>query len=168
MSGTTPISPSLVDGLSKPWPETSSRQQAQFEQSLAQVASAHEVAASVPDRAMLVAPTSEVHRATSDANPLGERILQALSAMHLSNPAPSASVVSRAFLTKSVQPAAEQSLLQPNGAATHGAGKPNETDNFDAMLANLRDVYSNVIQVSLVSKSTSSVGSSLNKLLSAG
>ncbi|WP_283809208.1 nodulation protein NolB [Bradyrhizobium pachyrhizi] len=36
------------------------------------------------------------------------------------------------------------------------------------MVVNLRDVYRDVVQVSLVSKSTSAVSSSLNKLLSAG
>ncbi|MTV18307.1 nodulation protein [Bradyrhizobium elkanii] len=65
------------------------------------------------------------------------------------------------------------SVIQPGPAAqpldigAHATVKPVAAD-FDSMMVNLRDVYRDVVQVSLVSKSTSAVSSSLNKLLSAG
>ncbi|MDA9465005.1 nodulation protein [Bradyrhizobium sp. CCBAU 53415] len=68
----------------------------------------------------------------------------------------------------SVQPGpATQPLLQTDNIGAHATVKPVGAD-FDSMMTNLRDVYRDVIQVSLVSKGTSAVSSSLNKLLSAG
>ncbi|KRP94653.1 hypothetical protein AOQ72_20990 [Bradyrhizobium yuanmingense] len=71
--------------------------------------------------------------------------------------------------TKSLQlgPAA-QPVLRVQQVEVHPAGKPEDADRFDSALANLRDVYNGVIQVSLLSKGTGAVSSSLNKLLSAG
>ncbi|KYK44258.1 nodulation protein [Bradyrhizobium liaoningense] len=67
-----------------------------------------------------------------------------------------------------VQPGpATQSLLHADGVGAHASVKAVGAD-FDSMMTNLRDVYRDVIQVSLVSKGTSAVSSSLNKLLSAG
>ncbi|MDA9545383.1 nodulation protein [Bradyrhizobium sp. CCBAU 45321] len=67
-----------------------------------------------------------------------------------------------------VQPGpATQPLLQTDNVGAHADVKPVGAD-FESMMTNLRDVYRDVIQVSLVSKGTSAVSSSLNKLLSAG
>ncbi|MGY3695588.1 hypothetical protein ACVIGA_005668 [Bradyrhizobium sp. USDA 3240] len=57
--------------------------------------------------------------------------------------------------------------MQVDDVGAHAAVKPIGSD-FDSMMVGLRDVYRDVVQVSLVSKSTSAVSSSLNKLLSAG
>ncbi|OMI08637.1 hypothetical protein BSN85_17890 [Bradyrhizobium brasilense] len=63
---------------------------------------------------------------------------------------------------------AAQPLLRPQQVEVHPAGKPEGADHFDSALTNLRDVYNGVVQVSLISKGTGAVSSSLNKLLSAG
>ena len=67
-----------------------------------------------------------------------------------------------------VQPGpATQPLLLPDNIGADAAVKPVGA-GFDSMMMNLRDVYTDVIRVSFVSKGISAVSSSLNKLLSAG
>ncbi|MGY3033745.1 hypothetical protein ACVIIV_002915 [Bradyrhizobium sp. USDA 4354] len=145
---------------------------AKFDESLAQAASNQGVASSVPERAP--APSlPEVQRAVTPASPLGDRVLQGISAIHQGKPLPSGAVsptlVGEPDPTRSLQlgPAA-QPVLRVQQVEVHPAGKPEDADRFDSALANLRDVYNGVIQVSLLSKGTGAVSSSLNKLLSAG
>ncbi|WP_167529226.1 nodulation protein NolB [Bradyrhizobium macuxiense] len=172
MFGATPISPNPAECLSKACSPTVLGELAQFQQSLAQAASHQIAASSVADSAALT-PVSKSQRAITQASPLGERVLQSLSAMHRSNTCPSnafpPAVGGEPVPSKTVQPGpAAQSLVQPQDVGARTLGKPEAADNFESMLTNLRDVYGNVIQVSLVSKTTGAVSSSLNKLLSAG
>ncbi|SFQ08441.1 hypothetical protein SAMN05216330_11533 [Bradyrhizobium sp. Ghvi] len=145
---------------------------AQFDESLAQAASNQGAASSVTEYAP--APSlPEVQRAVTQASPLGDRILQSISALHQGKSFPPGSVsptlVGEADLTESLQrgPAA-QPVLRVQQVEVHPVGKPEGADHFDSALANLRNVYNDVIQVSLLSKGTGAVSSSLNKLLSAG
>ncbi|WFU23485.1 nodulation protein NolB [Bradyrhizobium sp. CB1717] len=145
---------------------------AQFGESLAQAASNQGVASSVTEHAP--APSlPEVQRAVAPASPLGDRVLQSISAIHQGKPFPSGAVspalVGEPDPTKNLQlgPAA-QPVLRVQQVEVHPVGKPEGADHFDSALTNLRDVYNGVIQVSLISKGTGAVSSSLNKLLSAG
>ncbi|MBO4227534.1 nodulation protein NolB [Bradyrhizobium neotropicale] len=164
MAGVTPISANPVECL----PKAGSSTQAQFHESLARAASNEGAASSVADGAV-----AEVQRAVTPASPLGDRILQNISSMHQGKPfRPSAlpSVVGgEPVPPKSLQlgPAA-QPILPSREVEVQPVGKPEGVDHFEASLANLRDVYNGVTQVSLISKSVSAVSSSLNKLLSAG
>ncbi|WP_246787970.1 nodulation protein NolB [Bradyrhizobium sp. CCBAU 53421] len=167
MLGATPISPNSADCLANACSPAAAGEQAHFEQSLAQAASNQSATSSVADRAAVIPPVSEVQRANTLANPPGDRILEALSSMYHSHVgAPAAGNVS--FAPSVIQPGpAAQPLLQSLDIGAHATVKPVAAD-FDSMMVNLRDVYRDVVQVSLVSKSTSAVSSSLNKLLSAG
>lgn len=145
---------------------------AQFDESLAQAASNQGIASSVTERTP--APSlPEVQRAVTPASLLGDRVLQSMSAIHQGKPFPSGAVsptfVGEPDPTKSLQlgPAA-QPVLRVQQVEVHPVGKPEGADHFDSALANLRDVYNGVVQVSLISKGTGAVSSSLNKLLSAG
>ncbi|MBB4382598.1 nodulation protein NolB [Bradyrhizobium sp. SBR1B] len=145
---------------------------AQFDESLAQAASNQGTASSVAEPAS-ARSLPEVQRAVTPASPLGDRVLQSISAMHQVTPFASSSVsppiVDVPDATKSLQlgPAA-QPVLRGQQIEVHPAGKPEGADHFESALANLRGVYNGVIQVSLLSKGTGAVSSSLNKLLSAG
>lgn len=170
MLGVAPISASLVDKLPQAGPVPAVGGQAQFQRELVQTVAAgpQEAVQAAATSAAPVMPASEVPRATTQPDTLGERILQNLSAVHRAGAASSPTSI-EASAVKGVQPGpAEQSLLQPGGSAGRMPGKPQGADNFEAMIASLQNVYSNVIQVSLVSKSTGSFSSSLNKLMSAG
>ncbi|MGY3146157.1 hypothetical protein ACVWYQ_003156 [Bradyrhizobium sp. USDA 3397] len=139
---------------------------AQFDESLAQAASNQGAASSVTDRAP--APLlPEVQRAVMSPSPLGDRVLQSISAIHQGRPFPSGAGEPDPSKDLQLGPAAEP-VLRVQQVEVHPAGKPEGVDLFDSALANLRDVYNGVIQVSLLSKGTGSVSSSLNKLLSAG
>jgi hypothetical protein len=145
---------------------------AQFHENLAQAALNQGGASSVTERAP-VSSVPEVQRAVTPASPLGDRVLQSISAIHQGKPFPggagSPALVGDPDPAKSFQlgPAA-QPLLRPQQVEVHPAGKPEGADHFDSALTNLRDVYNGVVQVSLISKGTGAVSSSLNKLLSAG
>ncbi|QAU43884.1 nodulation protein (plasmid) [Bradyrhizobium sp. CCBAU 53351] len=97
--------------------------------------------------------------------------MQNLFGAHLGKPYPSTGLpsIGEPGPSKSVQlgPAARP-ISRLDGVDVHVIGKPEGADNFESTLQNLRDVYNGVIQVSLISKSAGAVGSSLNKLLSAG
>jgi hypothetical protein len=140
-------------------------QQSQFQQNLAQTLPVQQ--ASV-QKAMPIQPASEVRRATTQTASLGERILQNLSAVHRGNAPAAANATGPSLVNGKQAGPAEQSLLQPGGAGPRMPAKPHDADNFESMVATLQNVYNNVIQVSLVSKSTGSFSSSLNKLVSAG
>ncbi|WP_445219714.1 nodulation protein NolB [Bradyrhizobium sp. Pa8] len=158
MLGAAPISRNLTECLSKTWSATAVDEQAQFEQSLLQAASVQNGAPPVTEVAP-VPPTSEVWRATTPASPLGDRILQNLSAMCRVNAVP-----------KGAQPApaSEPLLLQPGAAGTREPAASHGAGDFEAMMTNLKDVSDGVIQVTLISNGVGSLSSSLNKLISAG
>ncbi|WP_375785019.1 nodulation protein NolB [Bradyrhizobium sp. Pha-3] len=167
MVGATPISPNSVDCLSNACSPAVPGEQAHFEQSLAQAASNRAAASSVAGGVAVVPPLSEIQRANAPASPPGDRVLQALSTMYRSHSV-SPAACSAPSAPNGAQPGpAAQLLLQVGDVGAHAAVKPAGAE-FDSMMVNLRDVYRDVIQVSLVSKSTSAVSSSLNKLLSAG
>ncbi|WP_333932786.1 nodulation protein NolB [Bradyrhizobium sp. CCBAU 51745] len=163
--GATPIPPNSADCLSSACSPAVAGEQARFEQSLAQVASNQGSAVPPADRLAAAPPMLEVQRTNVLASPPGDRILQTLSSIYQGRTVPPP--IASAAVT-GVQPGpAAQPLLQADNAGAHAAVKPVGTD-FESMMTNLRDVYRDVIQVSLVSKGTSAVSSSLNKLLSAG
>ncbi|WP_439495804.1 nodulation protein NolB [Bosea sp. (in: a-proteobacteria)] len=153
----------LIDNVQQIAPAAGDR--LQFQNDLVQTAAAGDATKQPP--ASFSAPaqaTTEVSRATTHTASIGERILQNLSAVHRGSAAPGAGNAEPAL--KASQPGpAEQSLTQPNAARLPGLAPG--ADNFDAMIASLQSVYNNVIQVSLVSKSTGSFSSSVNKLMSA-
>ncbi|WP_247302549.1 nodulation protein NolB [Bradyrhizobium sp. 179] len=157
MSGAAPISHNL-EGLSKACSATAVDEQVQFQQSLLQAASVPDLAAPVTGAAP-VPPISEVSRATTQASPLGDRILQNLSAMYPVNAVPKGAETGST---------SEPLLLQPGKAGAGVPGAPSGAGDFEAMLANLKDVSDSVIQVTLISNGIGSLGSSLNKLISAG
>lgn len=168
MLGAAPISAGLIETLPQIGPVTAVGDQAQFQQNLVQTAASKGAdALSAPGSAAPIPPTSEVQRTTTQTSSLGERILQNLSAVHRGGGAPPAGGTEPAIVKSSQSGPAEQSL-QHGGAGPRMQGKPQGSDNFEAMVAMLHSVYNNVIQVSLVSKSTGSFSSSLNKLMSAG
>ncbi|MGY4399412.1 nodulation protein NolB [Bradyrhizobium sp. USDA 3315] len=144
----------------------------QFHDSLAQAASKQGAASSAADRPPAPA-LSEVQRTVTPASPLGDRVLQNISAIHRRKPSSAGAVpptvVAAPDPAKSLQlgPAA-QPVLRSQQVEVQPAGKPEGGDHFDSALTNLRDVYDRVIQVSLISKGAGAVSSSLNKLLSAG
>ncbi|WP_312010028.1 nodulation protein NolB [Bradyrhizobium australafricanum] len=167
MLGATPISPNSADCLSNACSPAAPVEQAHFEQSLAQAVSSQGPASPVADRAAVVSPVLEVQRANTLAVAPGDRVLQTLSTMYHSHAvAPAVGGASSAASAVQAGPAARP-LFPPVDISAHAAVKPVAAD-FDSMVVNLRDVYRDVVQVSLVSKSTSAVSSSLNKLLSAG
>lgn len=169
MLGAAPISHSLTEGLSKTCTSPAVGEQLQFQQTLLQTASfqgATPPLADVPP----VAPIAEVSPATTQASPLGERILQNLSSLYQVNPVPHVVAGGGASLSKAVVPgpASQPLLRQPGASETRLSNAPQSVDNFEAMMANLKDVSDSVIQVTLISNGMGSVSSSLNKLISAG
>ncbi|WP_439399722.1 nodulation protein NolB [Bradyrhizobium sp. PMVTL-01] len=161
--GATPFPPNSADCLSSACSPAAAGEQARFEQSLAQVAS--NSAFPPADRPAAAPPILEVQRTNVLASPPGDRILQTLSSIYQGRAVPPP--IAPAAVTV-VQPGpAAQPLLQVDNVGAHATVKPVGAD-FESMMTNLRDVYRDVIQVSLVSKGTSAVSSSLNKLLSAG
>ncbi|WP_333921003.1 MULTISPECIES: nodulation protein NolB [unclassified Bradyrhizobium] len=163
--GATPIPPNSADCLSSACSPAAAGEQARFEQSLAQVASNQGSAFPPGDRPAAAPPMLEVQRTNVLASPPGDRILQTLSSIYQGRAVPPPIAPAAATV---VQPGpAAQLLLQVDNVGAHATVKPVGAD-FESMMTNLRDVYRDVIQVSLVSKGTSAVSSSLNKLLSAG
>ncbi|WP_245287977.1 nodulation protein NolB [Bradyrhizobium sp. Ec3.3] len=163
MLGAAPMSHTLTEGLSKTCSATAVDEQAQFQQSLLQAASvqgtAPPVAGPPVTEVATVPPTSEVSRTATQASPLGDRILQNLSSMYRINAVP-----------KGVEPgpASEPLLLKPGAPEAREPVAPHGAGDFEAMMANLKDVSDGVIQVTLISNGIGSLGSSLNKLMSAG
>ncbi|NEI67604.1 nodulation protein NolB [Rhizobium leguminosarum] len=166
----TSISTNLTDGLSKAGSAAVVGEHALFQRSLVQAANsikndASFATAGVPS----VPPTSEVHRAVTQTNPVGDRVLQALSSMHRHNVvAPPALGGEVTLVTGALPGPAAQLPLQtrPEGVQTPGALQGGR--DFETMLAGLRDVYNYATRVSLVCKGIGSASSSVNKLLSAG
>lgn len=157
MFGSSPISANPAECLSNPC----SSAQVKFQESLASVIPS----ASAP-------PISEVERATPHASPLGDRFLHNLSAVREGAPSSASALTSR-FSGEPVAPSlppgpAAQPILRSHEVEVHPVGGPQDVDHFESTLANLRNIYEGVIQVSLISKGASAVGSSMNKLMSAG
>lgn len=170
MLGAAPISHSLTEGLSKTCTLPAVGAQLQFQQTLLQTASVQDATTPPVADVPPVAPIAEVSPATTQASPLGERILQNLSSLYQVNPVPHVVAGGGASLSKAVVPGpASQPLLRQPGASETGlSNAPQSVDNFEAMMANLKDVSDSVIQVTLISNGMGSVSSSLNKLISAG
>nr|WP_164935856.1 nodulation protein NolB [Bradyrhizobium nanningense] len=163
--GATPISPNSTDCLSSACSPAPAGEQARFERSLAQAASSQGSASPLADKPAAAPPTLEVERTNVLASPPGDRILQTLSSMYRGAAVPRATAPAA---VPGVQPGpATQPLLQADHVGAHTTVNP-VSGEFESLMTNLRDVYRDVVQVSLVSKSTSAVSSSLNKLLSAG
>lgn len=167
--GAAPISSNLTEGLSKTCTSTAAGEQLQFQQTLLQTASFQGVAPPVAD-VPHVAPMAELSRATTQASPLGERILQNLSSLYRVNPVPPVADGGGATLSKAVVPgpASQPLLREPGVSETRLSNAPQSVENFEAMMANLKDVSDSVVQVTLISNGIGSVSSSLNKLISAG
>ncbi|WP_156918235.1 nodulation protein NolB [Bradyrhizobium sp. Cp5.3] len=156
MFGVTPISTNAAECLSN----ACSSAQVKFQESLASVTQS-------------AAPTvSEVERAVAHTGPLGDRVLQNLSAVHKGKPFAAGAVpsqVGREPGSPNLLPGpAAQPILRLPEVEVHPIGGPDGLDHFETALANLQNVYEGVILVSLISKSASAVGSSMNKLMSAG
>lgn len=169
MLGAAPISPNLTEGLSKTCTPPAVGEHVQFQQCLLQVASSQDVTPPVTEVAP-VPPTSEVWRTTTQASPLGERILQNLSSLYRVNAVPHVAAGGGAALPKAVEPgpASQPLLRQPAAAEARLSSAPHSVDNFEAMMTNLKDVSDSFIQVTLISNGIGSISSSLNKLISAG
>ncbi|MGV7213425.1 nodulation protein NolB [Bradyrhizobium sp. UFLA05-112] len=153
--GVTPISANPAECLSN----ACSSAQAKFQESLVSVKHS-------------AAPVSELERAIPHAGPLGDRLLQNLSAVHRAAPLPASALPSQVSgepIVAGIPPGpAAQPVLRSHEVEVHPVGGPQGVDHFESTLANLRNVYEGVIQVSLISKGASAVGSSMNKLMSAG
>ncbi|ANT54663.1 nodulation protein NolB [Mesorhizobium amorphae] len=170
MLGVTSISTNLTDGLSKVGSAAALGDQAQFQRSLVQAASSVKNDASSATAGVApVPPTLEVQRAVTQANPLGDRVLQTLSSMHQHNAvAPPALGREVPLVTGAPPGPAAQLPLQARAAGVQTPSAPQGGKDFEAMVAGLRDVYNDVTQVSLVCKGIGSASSSVNKLVSAG
>ncbi|MCA6105790.1 nodulation protein NolB [Bradyrhizobium cenepequi] len=130
-------------------------------------AAARETAAPVPP----AEPSREISRPTTRNDSLGERILDRLEAIHRNDKlssgdvkkAPSAPLLKVA----SAEPGPAASALRevPSGAPELAA-KETRTGQFSHMLEQLQKTYGQVIQVSVVSKSSGSFTSSMNRLMS--
>lgn len=119
-----------------------------------------------------VPPISEVERAIPHAGSLSDRFLQNLSAVHGGTRLPAGALplqVSGEPIAASLPPGpAAQPVLRSQEVEVHPVGGAEGVDHFQSTLANLRNVYEGVIQVSLISKGASAASSSMNKLISAG
>ncbi|WP_260684048.1 nodulation protein NolB [Rhizobium laguerreae] len=170
MLGVTSISTNLTDSLFKVGSAAAVGEHAQFQRSLVQAANSGRndapfAKADVPS----VPPTSEVQRAVTQTDPVGDRVLQALSSMHRHSVVAPPALGGEVTLVTGALPGrtAQLPLLtRPEGVQTPGAAE-GERD-FETMIAGLRNVYNDVTQVSLVSKGIGSASSSVNKLVSAG
>jgi hypothetical protein len=116
-------------------------------------------------------PQREINRAATRNDSLGERILDRLEAVHrgdrLSNGDKNVSsgpVVKAA----SVEPGPAASALRelPGGPGLNAKAPHNGSGQFRNMLEQLQQTYGQVIQVSVVSKSSGSFTSSMNRLMS--
>jgi hypothetical protein len=162
-TGALPVSPtSPADG-------------AKFSQALSQAASAP--AAGTNGTAS--DPLREVQGAaarSASGNGLGDRILNGIESMYRSDQAlkrpssPAVHVPGASLRTAALAPgpaAAPVGARVSSERASPAAGMPDSGD-FGAMLQSLEQVYAHAIQVSVVTKTTGSFTSSLNKLMSSG
>ncbi|WP_172889742.1 nodulation protein NolB [Bradyrhizobium sp. ORS 285] len=160
-----PISHNLAECLPVDCLSGAVGDQSRFGACLARVASGSGEAFPPAGKIVASPEVLEVERANVLADPPGVRVLQALSSMYRGVAIPSVAVSAS---VAGVQPGPAAQPIVSAGRVDERAGVESGGEGFDVMMANLRDVYRDVIQVSLVSKTTSAVSSSLNKLLSAG
>ncbi|BAB52648.1 MULTISPECIES: nodulation protein NolB [Mesorhizobium] len=162
----TSITATLTDCLARAGSPSFS-EQAQFERALAHAAdSLKNDAASAPSR-VPVPPAMALQRAATQMSPLGDRVLQTISAMYPDRAVNSAALDQQVGLFKGALPR-PQKLPAEGDAGTGTSGVPQGRHDFETMIAGLRDMYNGVTQVALVSKGVSGITSSVNKLLKEG
>ncbi|GLR45952.1 nodulation protein [Mesorhizobium amorphae] len=169
MLGVTSISTNLTGSLSGVGPTAALGEQAQFQRSLVQAASS--IKNDAPsDKAGVasIPPTLEVRPEITQASPLGDRVLRTLSSIYHSDAGTSVPPSGEVTLVKGPLPGPAEQPLQVRPPEMQNSGAPPARNDFETMVAGLRNVYNDVTQVSLVCKSIGSVSSSVNKLVSAG
>ena len=128
--------------------------------------------AAVPSAAPVPAaePQREISRPTTRNDSLGERILDRLEAIHRNDKLGNADVKKApcAPLLKvaSAEPGPAASALREVPSGAPELAKETRTGQFSNMLEQLQKTYGQVIQVSVVSKSSGSFTSSMNRLMS--
>ncbi|MDI4231934.1 nodulation protein NolB [Bradyrhizobium sp. Arg237L] len=152
-------------------PQTMTPTAAQGQEFARSYAAAREAAAPSAAAVPPAEPQREISRPTTRNDSLGERILDRLEAIHRNDKlgnadvkkAPSAPLLKVA----SAEPGPAASALRevPSGAPDLTA-KDTRTGQFSHMLEQLQKTYGQVIQVSVVSKSSGSFTSSMNRLMS--
>ncbi|NRP75554.1 Nodulation protein NolB [Ensifer psoraleae] len=163
MMPVTSISASLTDFVPRV-ASPSLGEQAQFERALAQAAaSAKNDTVLGPATVAPVPPHLDVQRAAPQTSPRGDRVLQTISSMYRDNTVTSAALVHQVGLEKGALPVPAQKLPVEGGVA----GTPTGHD-FSSTMADLRDLYNGVTQVSLISKGVSGITSSVNTLIKQG
>lgn len=112
-------------------------------------------------------PTTEVSRAAlpGGGNRLGDTVLSHLGRIHQGD------FSVRSPLSPANRPVSVSTVL-PQGPAAGPlaptkAGKPEEPDGFEVQLKNLKEMYDQAVQVSLMTKSTGALNGTVNKLMSA-
>ncbi|MBA1142419.1 nodulation protein NolB [Mesorhizobium neociceri] len=139
-------------------------EQAQFERALTQAAaSTKNDTAPGPAGVTAVSPHLDVERATAQTTLRGDRLLQTVSSLYRNNAVTPAGLDHQVGLEKNPPPGRAQNV--PGVGET--AGTPAAHD-FGSMVADLRDLYNGVTQLSLVSKAVSGLTSSVNTLIKQG
>lgn len=162
-----------IDGIVRIQDATQAQNFAQA-QSLAQAytGSAQPLAPSHAGAIPAPQPQQEINRPATRNESLGERILDRLEAVHRGDKlrngevkAPSSDPVVKAA---SMEPGPAASALRelPTGREATTKAASQDAGQFKSMLEQLQQVYGQVIQVSVVSKSTGSFTSSMNRLMS--
>jgi hypothetical protein len=115
-------------------------------------------------------PQREISRATTRNDSLGERILDRLEAIHRNDRLGNADVKKAPstplLKVASAEPGPAASALRELPSGAPELAKETRTGQFSHMLEQLQKTYGQVIQVSVVSKSSGSFTSSMNRLMS--
>ncbi|MGG7539607.1 nodulation protein NolB [Rhizobium sp. 12,4] len=157
------ISASLIDFVPKV-ASPSLGEQAQFERALAQAAASTKNDTGLsPATAAPVPPQLDVQRATPQPSSPGDRVLQTLSSMYREQTVGSTALDHQVGLAKSAPLRAAQRLPVEGETPARSAGP-----DFGSTISNLRDLYSGVTTVSLISKGVSGITSSVNTLIKQG
>ncbi|RWM38953.1 nodulation protein NolB [Mesorhizobium sp.] len=168
MMPVTSISATLTAGLPRVG-SPSIIEQAQFERALGHAAdSLKNNAAAEPASAAPVAAAMDVQRAAAPTSGMGDRVLQTISSLYPHNTVSFPALDHDIALSKGALPGPAQKLPVAGEAGTGISGIPQQGQDFETMMAGLRDVYNGVTQVALISKGVSGVTSSVNKLLKEG
>ncbi|MDX8443983.1 nodulation protein NolB [Mesorhizobium sp. VK25A] len=170
-TGVTSISANFADNLSRVGPTSACGEQAQFECALVEAVASIKndgPSATAGAGAGPVAPVLEVPRATSETSPLGDRVLQTLSSLYRDNAVAPATPDQEVPLVKDVLLGPVEQSPSQAGSGMRMSGAPPGRENYEAMIAGLREVYSAVTEVSLVTKSISGATSSVNTLIKQG
>ncbi|MFD2346121.1 nodulation protein NolB [Sinorhizobium terangae] len=142
MLSITSIPAHLTDCLSRAGSSSGCDGQAQFQRSLVEAAASIRNDTPVTAEAASFRPDVEVPRANAQMSSPSDRVVEALSSVYRSSAVTPASFDQR--------------------------GTPQAQHDFEAMIASLREAYNGATQVSLVTKSISSLTSSVNKLIKEG